>query len=218
MSSKKVRAGHRGFLASTLPEVDACLGKDAAKAEFIKWKVTLKEQLEKILPLDEQILAELVEKEDSTEEEVTEEITRAATLKAEVTQRLVAIDQRLTATSNVPHTEPSTSQAVSSPPASNQNGAQNTSSPATSSGNQKTAGVKLPKLEVRKFSGRLEQWQEFWDCYESAIHLNESLSDVDKFSYLRGLLLEPARSAIPGVFLDGRELCSCRRTVEKKIR
>ena len=78
-ASKKVRAGHRGFLASTLPEVDACLGKDAvaAKAELIKWKVTLKEQLEKILPLDEQILAELVEKEDSTEEEVTEEITRA---------------------------------------------------------------------------------------------------------------------------------------------
>ena len=33
------------------------------------------------------------------------------------------------------------------------------------------------------------------------IHLNESLSDVDKFSYLRGLLLEPARSAIAGFSL-----------------
>ena len=64
MSQKKVRAGHRGFLGSTLPEVDACLEKDAAaaKAELIKWKVTLKEQLEKILPLDEQILSDLVER------------------------------------------------------------------------------------------------------------------------------------------------------------
>ena len=219
MSSKKVRAGHRGFLASTLPEVDACLGKDAAaaKAELIEWKVTLKEQLEKILPLDEQILAELVEKEDSTEEEVTEEITRAATLKADVTQRLVAIDKRLTAMSNVPHPEPSTSQAVSSPPASNQNGAQNTSSPATTSGNQKTARVKLPKLEVRKFSGRLEQWQEFWDCYESAIHLNESLSDVDKFSYLRGLLREPARSAIAGFSLTAANYAAAVELLKKRF-
>ena len=36
----------------------------------------LKEQLDKILPLDEQILADLVAEEDSTEDEVTEEITR----------------------------------------------------------------------------------------------------------------------------------------------
>ena len=152
MSSKKVRAGHRGFLASTLPEVDACLGKDAAaaKAELTKWKVTLKEQLEKIFPLDEQILAKLVEKEDSTEEEVTEEITRAATLKADVTQRLVAIDERLTATSNVPHPEPSTSQAASSPPASNQNGAQNTSSPATTKKKKKNRKSEASKTRSTK--------------------------------------------------------------------
>ena len=141
MSSKKVRAGHRGFLASTLPDVDACLGKDTVKAELIKWKVTLKEQLEKILPLDEQILADLVAKEDSTEDKVTEEITRMVSLKAEVTQRLVVIDGRLAAILNVPQPEPSTSQAVSSLPASNQNGLQNLSSPVTTSENQKTARV-----------------------------------------------------------------------------
>ena len=62
----------------------------------------------------------------------------------------------------------------------------------------KTARVKLPKLEVRKFVGKLEEWQEFWDSFESAIHLNDSLSKVDKFSYLRGLLVGPARSAIVG--------------------
>ena len=63
------------------------------------------------------------------------------------------------------------------------------------------ARVKLPRLEVRKFSGKLEEWQEFWDSFESAIHSNDSLSKVDKFSYLRGLLLEPARSAIAGFAL-----------------
>ena len=44
--------------------------------------------------------------------------------------------------------------------------------------------VKLPKLEVRKFSGKIQDWREFWDMFESAIHKNESLSDVDKFTYL----------------------------------
>ena len=50
----------------------------------------LTEQLEKILPLDEGILAELVDDEKSTEEDVTAEIGESARLKAEVTQRLVA--------------------------------------------------------------------------------------------------------------------------------
>ena len=130
----------------------------------------------------------------------------------------MAIDERLTATSNVPHPTPSTSQVVSLPPASNQNGAQNMSSPVTTSGNQKTVRVKLPKLEVQKFSRRLEQWQEFWDCCESAIHLNESLSDVDKFSYLRGLLLEPARSAIAGFSLTAANYAAAVELLKRKIR
>ena len=177
----------------------------------------MKEQLEKILPLDEQILADLVVKEDSAEEEVPKEITRAASLKGEVTQRLVAIEGRLSPTLNVQQTEPTASPAMSSPPASNQNGAQNPPSPAMTSGNQKTARVKLPKLEVRKFSGRLEHWQEFWDCFESAIHLNEGLSDVDKFSYLRGLLLEPARSAIAGFSLTAANYAAAVEPLKKRF-
>jgi len=38
----------------------------------------------------------------------------------------------------------------------------------------------------------------FWVLLESAIHTNDSLSNVDKFSFLRRLLLEPARSTIAG--------------------
>ena len=63
----------------------------------------------------------------------------------------------------------------------------------SSSANSKDRQIKIPKLEVRKFSGKLEEWQDFWDSFVSAIH-----SNVDIFSYLRGLPLEPARSAIAG--------------------
>ena len=61
--------------------------------------------------------------------------------------------------------------------------------------------AKLPKLEVRKFDGKPEQWQEFWDGFENSVHSNPNLSAIDKFSYLRGLVEEPAKTAIAGFAL-----------------
>lgn len=61
--------------------------------------------------------------------------------------------------------------------------------------------TKLPKLEVPKFNGKLHEWQEFWDSYSSAIHKNDSLEEVDKFTYLRSLLTAQAKSAIAGFAL-----------------
>ena len=70
-----------------------------------------------------------------------------------------------------------------------------------SSETKKTIRAKLLKLEVRKFGGRLQEWQEFWDSFDSAVNQNEGLADVDKFAYLKSLLIEPARSAISGFAL-----------------
>ena len=63
------------------------------------------------------------------------------------------------------------------------------------------ARARLSKLEVKKFGGRINEWQEFWDSYQSAIHSNHSLSGVDKFSYLRGVLEGPANASIAGFAL-----------------
>ena len=76
-------------------------------------------------------------------------------------------------------------------------------SPTSGSSQQHLVKAKLPKLEVKKFSGKLQDWQEFWDSFESSIDGNESLSEVDKFSYLKSLLYEPARSTIAGFALTG---------------
>ena len=142
------------------------------------------------MPLDEEIYAELIADEKSTEEDITAKTDRGTRLKAEVLQGLAAIDEKLT----VLQPGLSESQNVSGIPSSQyQNVVENGAT--SSSVNSKTVRVKLPKLEVGKFSGKLEEWQEF---SESAIHSNDSLSNVDKFSYLRGLPLEPARSAITG--------------------
>ena len=63
--------------------------------------------------------------------------------------------------------------------------------------------ARLPKLEVKKFNSRIQEWQEFWDAFESSIDKNDGLSTVDKFSYLRSLVQEPARSTIAGFALTG---------------
>ena len=56
--------------------------------------------------------------------------------------------------------------------------------------------VKLPKLTIKKFNGDLTKWVTFWDSFESAIHSNPTLSNVDKFSYLHSFLESTASDAI----------------------
>lgn len=62
--------------------------------------------------------------------------------------------------------------------------------------------AKLAKVETKKFRGRIQEWQEFWDFFESAIDKNESLAPVDKFAYLRSLVVKPASSTIAGFSLN----------------
>ena len=61
--------------------------------------------------------------------------------------------------------------------------------------------AKLSKLEVKKCNDKIEEWQEFGDGFESAIHQNECLTKVYKFNYLRTLLTGQAKSAIAGFSL-----------------
>ena len=42
--------------------------------------------------------------------------------------------------------------------------------------------IKLPKISIKKFGGELTKWVTFWDSFDSSIHTNPNLSDVDKFT------------------------------------
>ena len=59
--------------------------------------------------------------------------------------------------------------------------------------------ARLPKLQLKSFSGDVLSYQEFWETYNSAVHSNENLDNVTKFSYLRGLLEDQAASSISGL-------------------
>lgn len=62
--------------------------------------------------------------------------------------------------------------------------------------------MKLPKLTLPHFSGNPIKWTAFWDSYESAIHSNDELSEVDKFNYLHSLLEGSAFEAVRGLTLS----------------
>ena len=62
-----------------------------------------------------------------------------------------------------------------------------------------TVQPKLPKLELSKFDGSPKNWLTFWDQFDSAIHLKENMSEVDKFSYLKSLLTDSAKDCISGL-------------------
>lgn len=61
--------------------------------------------------------------------------------------------------------------------------------------------AKLPKLNLPKFSGDLTEWTTFWDLCKVAVHGNEQLSGVEKFSYLQSLVLREAKETIAGLAL-----------------
>ncbi|XP_064481411.1 uncharacterized protein LOC135394547 [Ornithodoros turicata] len=61
----------------------------------------------------------------------------------------------------------------------------------------------LPKLELIKFDGNMENWQEFWIRFESIVHCNSSLSNNEKMSYLSSVLKGEAAASVKGLQLTG---------------
>ncbi|XP_069108234.1 uncharacterized protein [Argopecten irradians] len=60
---------------------------------------------------------------------------------------------------------------------------------------------KLPKLDLPTFSGDILEWQSFWDSFDTAIHSNQTLGDVQKFNYLKSLLRNEALQTVMGFAL-----------------
>ena len=72
------------------------------------------------------------------------------------------------------------------------------SSPLTTGtfGTADTANVRLPKLNLPKFTGKYDEWFPFFDKFNSSIHSNASLNNVQKLQYLRGCLSGEAGDVI----------------------
>ena len=70
---------------------------------------------------------------------------------------------------------------------------------AVTSSRRKT--VKLPLIDIAKFSGELPEWTTFFDLFKAAIDTSSDLDDIQKFTYLRSYLQGSALQAINGFTL-----------------
>ncbi|XP_037521690.1 uncharacterized protein LOC119398945 [Rhipicephalus sanguineus] len=85
---------------------------------------------------------------------------------------------------------------------------------------------RLPKLDLVHFNGEVLQWQPFWDVFKHAVHTNAGLTNVDRFHYLKSLLVGQAAKAIEGIqvtvasYADATEILTNRfgntRIIEQK--
>ena len=61
---------------------------------------------------------------------------------------------------------------------------------------------KLPELVISPFNGNTLNWTTFWDQFEFSIHSKRSISNIDKFSYLRSFSAPVALETISGLTLS----------------
>ena len=60
-------------------------------------------------------------------------------------------------------------------------------------------GVKLPKIELPRFDGKVEEWLSFKDRFMSMTDNKVTLSDTEKLHYLRSALSGDAAAIIEAV-------------------
>ena len=189
---KRTRRGHRAYVTKTLVKVrELTRAETVDVVELTQLKLTLKEKTETISRLDELIIESL-----EAEEDIENEIEETSNVKAEIYGGIAAIDQTL--------------QKVKSKNETYNVHERETTRPSLSH-------VKLPELKTKKFSGKVQEWMEFWDSYRSAIHENKNLSNVERFTYLRSVLEEPARAAIAGLSLTDANYKTAIELLERRF-
>ena len=180
VQKRRAQGGHRGRITKILPTVQGLTEnfQEENRQEVKKFYFELKEKLETLHKLDEQIL-DLVSETAKEDAEVEKEVGEASKYKQDLFKAIIACEEVLNKTKKEPVevNEPTPAQA------------------------EKSMRVKLPKLDPKTFDGKAYEWQEFWDCFESSVHTNKQLSDVDKFAYLRSMVKGVAKSTISGFSL-----------------
>ncbi|XP_062582942.1 uncharacterized protein LOC134244699 [Saccostrea cucullata] len=183
---KAQRSGHRGFITKILRKISE-IEDENGKAEMIK---VLEEKWYTLEKINSQILQEL-----EKEEEIQLEIEDSDEYMLDLRLKLAELTKNGKASENL-------NQCISRN--LNVNAPQfipSNESLEPNIGKPNIHNHKLPKLNLPVFSGDLLQWQTFWDCFETSIHGNNSLSNVEKFSYLRSLLCGEALRSVSGFSL-----------------
>lgn len=83
------------------------------------------------------------------------------------------------------------------------------SSNVMSNGKSESTTVKLPKIVLPFFSGKYMEWPTFHDLFESLIHNNNSLADVQKLHYLKSHLQGEAEQLLRHIAITDANYEQC---------
>ena len=171
---RKSRGGFRAIVTVKISEAEKLLDKFEFRneAEVQALRDFLIEKFTAIKDLDKQILDLITE--DAEEEAIYNEVDTATDYTLKINKVLHTIDHILLRQSDV----------------------KDDRSDASSFTRQQR--VRLPKIELGKFSGDPQKFQGWWDEFDSLIHQND-LSEIDKFHYLKSLLTGDALNTISGL-------------------
>ena len=174
---KNVRGGHRASATKMVKKTEELLAQeDPNRSQLARIKLSLQEKLSILKELDAEVV-DLVK-----DEEIASEIEQADTYMEEIYDVIAKMEQLSLKMSTTAF-------------------AASTSGTPPNREHTNESKVRLPKLTIQPFKGELTTWTTFWDSFEVAIHNNRSLSNIEKFNYLRSLLQGPALDAIAGLTL-----------------
>lgn len=77
--------------------------------------------------------------------------------------------------------------------------------------------VKLPKIEIKTFSGDYTKWLEFNETFEKLVHENDTLTDIAKFQYLRSSLCDQAARSIDSLELTANNYIEARKILSERF-
>ena len=84
------------------------------------------------------------------------------------------------------------------------------------SGSVTTARLKLPKLDLPHFDGKVLKWESFWQSFECAVDESE-LPEVQKLTYLRSLLSGEAKQCVEGLPLKADSYSASCELLKKRF-
>ena len=210
---KRARAPHRSVTTRKITEVEAMLaaikaGGEPDLAKLAGIRTVLKDKLDLLRTLDKEI-------EDLTEDDTAldTEVQQAEDIVEAIYTALAGIDQVLKP-SEAPPPAVTTPPSTPAAPIPSVGATHTTTAPAVTSTGNKT---RLPKLTIRPFNGDTTKWRSFWDAYNAAIHRNDSLSKIEKFTYLIGIVEQSAEEAIRGLSLTDANYDEAITILEKRF-
>ena len=186
---KKSRGAHRRVLKGLILEAKDLISKDVpvedveARINLVKAKDTM------IAGLNEQIMVVI------PEEEIDQDVDECAAFELQTSKDLAALEKSL----QYRKEKMEEGKMKKKTPVPDVNVPEFKDVKLSSS-----KGVKLSKIEIKKFSGDPVAWQEFKEIFEATIDKKTDLSDIEKFSYLRGHVTGDAERCIEGIPLTNK--------------